>query len=42
MIEVYKIMSGKYDPEISNIFQHQYLSQHLLVQNFKLFSIKLT
>jgi hypothetical protein len=23
MIEVYKIMSGKYDPEISNIFQHQ-------------------
>jgi hypothetical protein len=21
MIEVYKIMSGKYDPEISNIFQ---------------------
>ena len=23
MIEVYKIMSGKYDPEMSNIFQHQ-------------------
>ena len=23
MIEVYKIMSGKYVPEISNIFQHQ-------------------
>ena len=23
MIEVYKIMSGKYDPEISNIFQNQ-------------------
>ena len=23
VIEVYKIMSGKYDPEISNIFQHQ-------------------
>ena len=23
LIEVYKIMSGKYDPEISNIFQHQ-------------------
>jgi hypothetical protein len=23
MIKVYKIMSGKYDPEISSIFQHQ-------------------
>jgi hypothetical protein len=23
MIEACKIMSGKYDPEISNIFQHQ-------------------
>ena len=23
MIEAYKIMSGKYHPEISNIFQHQ-------------------
>ena len=28
MIEVYKIMSGKYDPEISNIFQHQEQENH--------------
>jgi hypothetical protein len=28
MIEVYTIMSGKYDPEISNIFQHQEQENH--------------
>jgi hypothetical protein len=28
MIEVYKIMSGKYDSEISNIFQHQEQENH--------------